>query len=59
MSCPSGKRSYDTRAQARATRKRYPGAARRAYHCTACDGWHLGRLTQHAKHGTSKEEVST
>jgi hypothetical protein len=55
--CPTGKRAYDTRAQARATRKQYPGPARRAYLCAACDRWHLGRLGRDAKHGitTTKE----
>ena len=51
MTCPTGKRPYDTRAQARLSRKRYPGAARRAYRCPHCDRWHLGRLPQALKHG--------
>jgi hypothetical protein len=51
MRCPTGKRPYDTRAQARLCRKRYPGAARRAYRCPHCDQWHLGRLPQTIKHG--------
>ena len=51
MSCPTGKRCYDTRAEARSTRKRYPGASRRAYRCPHCDRWHLGRLPRAIKHG--------
>ncbi len=51
MTCPNGKRVFDTRADARAVRKRYPGAARRAYPCNLCGGWHLGRLTRAVKSG--------
>jgi hypothetical protein len=54
MSCPTGKRPYDTRAQARSTRKRFPGAPRRAYRCPTCDRWHLGRLPQTIKHGVPR-----
>lgn len=59
MSCPTGKRVYDSRAQARAMRKRYPGSARRAYPCDACGGWHLGRLSRPAKHGLDNRRPVT
>ncbi len=49
--CPTGKRGYATRRDARAMRRHHPGAPRRAYKCRACGHWHLGRLTQDAKHG--------
>lgn len=57
MTCPTGKRMFETRADARRVRKRYPGASRRAYQCTLCGGWHLGRLTRAAKHGAESVEV--
>jgi hypothetical protein len=57
MRCPTGKRTFDSRADARAVRKRHPGAPRRAYPCDLCGGWHLGRLTRAAKHGGEQVEV--
>ena len=51
MTCPTGKRAYSSRADARAMRRRYPGAPRRAYLCEQCRSWHLGRLTRAAKNG--------
>lgn len=59
MTCLTGKRIYDTRAQARAMRKRYPGAARRAYPCDRCGGWHLGRLTRSTKQGANRTAAVT
>ena len=56
MTCPSGKRTFDSRAQARALRKQHPGTPRRAYFCNACAGWHLGRLTRPVKHGTATSQ---
>ncbi|MHB1164540.1 MAG: hypothetical protein ACYC3K_04795 [Candidatus Nanopelagicales bacterium] len=56
MTCPTGKRTFDTRAQARALRKRHPDAPRRAYYCHACTGWHLGRLSRPVKHGTATDQ---
>jgi predicted RNA-binding Zn-ribbon protein involved in translation (DUF1610 family) len=53
--CPTGKRAYDTRGQARAMRRHYPGTPRRAYKCPACGHWHLGRLSRAAKHGNTGE----
>ena len=49
--CPTGKRGYATRREARAMRRHHPGSSRRAYKCPACGHWHLGRLTQSTKHG--------
>ncbi len=57
MTCPTGKRVFDTRADARRARKRYPGAPRRAYPCDLCGGWHLGRLTRTAKRGGEQAEA--
>lgn len=51
MTCPTGKRGYPTRAQARHMRRHYPSIARRAYLCADCGQWHLGRLSLAMKHG--------
>lgn len=59
MTCPTGKRTFDTRAQARTVRKRHPDAPRRAYYCHACTGWHLGRLTRLVKHGIAPNRDAT
>ena len=51
MTCPTGKRGFPTRADARRMRRRYPAVTRRAYLCADCGQWHLGRLSLAAKHG--------
>ena len=51
MTCPTGKRSYETRVEARQARRKYPGEARRAYTCDQCGTWHLGRLKRALKMG--------
>ena len=59
MTCPTGKRTFDTRAQARARRKQFPGTPRRAYYCSACSGWHLGRRSRPIKRGVAPNRDAT
>jgi hypothetical protein len=59
MTCPTGKRTFDTRAQARDLRKHHPGSSRRAYFCDYCAGWHLGRLTRPIKRGVAPNRDAT
>ncbi|MBK9740974.1 MAG: hypothetical protein IPO93_16075 [Actinobacteria bacterium] len=58
MTCPTGKRPYDTRAEARATRKQPPGPARRACLCVHCRHWRLGRLGRAAKRDITTKETA-
>lgn len=53
MTCPTGKRVVDSRAEARAVSHRYPGTQRGAHSCDTIAVGHPARWTRPIKHGTT------
>jgi len=49
--CPTGKRGYFTRADARAAKRTHANKGLSVYECPACHDWHLGHLPRKVRRG--------